>query len=198
MNTYIKHSEDDSLTHYGVKGMKWKKRKAKALDIAWEIAHPVRGGDHVTEYNGDYRIVTNEGRRKKTKKEYELKDGKWKKTYGATTDKKTGKKKLDKATQKKKDAARRKKAEKKVREAIDDFKYGKTYDFPKKMYSKKTHKQTSVRGTKPKKVTSYESHTRLKGIDIYDPNRFQKRFEAMVNEKDRPKKYRRNKRTIKY
>ena len=30
MSTYIKHSEDDSLTHYGVKGMKWKNRKAYA------------------------------------------------------------------------------------------------------------------------------------------------------------------------
>lgn len=29
MNTYIKHSEDDSLTHYGVKGMTWRKRKKK-------------------------------------------------------------------------------------------------------------------------------------------------------------------------
>ena len=28
MSKYIKHSEDDSLTHYGVKGMKWKKRKS--------------------------------------------------------------------------------------------------------------------------------------------------------------------------
>lgn len=29
MNTYIKHHDDNALTHYGVKGMKWKKRKTK-------------------------------------------------------------------------------------------------------------------------------------------------------------------------
>lgn len=29
MNTYIKHSEDDSLTHYGVKGMRWRHHKHK-------------------------------------------------------------------------------------------------------------------------------------------------------------------------
>lgn len=34
MSTYIKHSEDDSLTHYGVKGMKWRKRKGKQKDAA--------------------------------------------------------------------------------------------------------------------------------------------------------------------
>lgn len=31
------------LAHYGVKGMKWRKRKNKALDIAWEVAHPISG-----------------------------------------------------------------------------------------------------------------------------------------------------------
>lgn len=31
MSTYIKHSEDDSLTHYGVKGMKWKKGRKTPL-----------------------------------------------------------------------------------------------------------------------------------------------------------------------
>lgn len=197
MNTYIKHSEDDSLTHYGVKGMKWRKRKNKILDKAWEIAHPIKGATDTLTV-GDFKEVEKEGRRYKNHTEYVYKNGKWVKDSSYKINKKTGKKTYDKATQKKRAAAKRRKAEEKVREAIDDFKYGKAYDFPKKMYSKETHKQTSIRGTKPKKVTSYKSHTRLKGIDLYNPVREKERFNAMIDKKDRPKKYRRNKRTIKY
>lgn len=40
MSIYIKHSEDDSLTHYGVKGMKWKhhKYRDKLLGLAERYA----------------------------------------------------------------------------------------------------------------------------------------------------------------
>lgn len=33
MTTYIKHSDDDSLTHFGVKGMKWKKGRKTRYDL---------------------------------------------------------------------------------------------------------------------------------------------------------------------
>lgn len=113
MSTYIKHSEDDSLTHYGVKGMKWKKRKAKALDIAWELRHPLRGSTHTTTYEsldpngwGD-RYERNENRRSITTKTYEKENGKWK--YKGS---KTVKKKLKKKPSKKNTSAGKKAVDK--------------------------------------------------------------------------------------
>lgn len=37
MNTYIKHSEDDSLTHYGIKGMKWKKGRKTPIKNPFSV-----------------------------------------------------------------------------------------------------------------------------------------------------------------
>lgn len=59
MNTYIKHSEDDSLTHYGVKGMKWKKgRKTPTLE---EL-------ERMRRQSGEYLSRTADSAKEKVKK----------------------------------------------------------------------------------------------------------------------------------
>lgn len=91
-NTYIKLTDNNSdfLTHYGVKGMKWRKRKEKVLDVAWEIAHPLRGATN--EHQLDNEIVERkESRRTKTTKTYRIENGKKKLITSKTIDKKTGK-----------------------------------------------------------------------------------------------------------
>ena len=45
----IKPDLDDSLKHYGVKGMKWTKRKAGAKSIGSKI-HDVLNADHYDEF----------------------------------------------------------------------------------------------------------------------------------------------------
>ena len=42
MNTYIKHSEDTSLTHFGIKGMKWKKGRKTPEQKPMSFADRIR------------------------------------------------------------------------------------------------------------------------------------------------------------
>lgn len=42
MSTYIKHSDDDSLTHFGIKGMKWKKGRKTPEQKPMSFADRIR------------------------------------------------------------------------------------------------------------------------------------------------------------
>lgn len=42
MNTYIKHSDDNSLTHFGIKGMKWKKGRKTPEQKPMSFADRIR------------------------------------------------------------------------------------------------------------------------------------------------------------
>lgn len=56
MSTYIKHSEDDSLTHYGVKGMKWRKRKKKNNEWSERVMYDAGGSsrlDRIRPFHDD-------------------------------------------------------------------------------------------------------------------------------------------------
>lgn len=85
MNMYIKHSEDDSLTHYGVKGMKWRKKKgSKILDSFGDVASGVKAETHYRKkekalgrpYGSVYNGESREKIKNKFRKKSELKSRK--------------------------------------------------------------------------------------------------------------------------
>lgn len=146
MSTYIKHSEDDSLTHYGIKGMKWRKGR-KSIPII-----------------GDY---------------FERK----------RIEEQKAKKKAAAAKKAKSDAKAKRRIENTLRNLKSETLYGKPYSKPKVWYKKnKTKHQTGMRGTPQKNISTYNSSTKFKGLNLLDPA--YERARLNYTEKT-PKKYKR-------
>ena len=178
MNTYIKHSEADSLTHYGVKGMKW--RKGRKTPTLKEIERMRReAGQHINSYA---KSIKNKA--KKTWKNSLSSIAKGKKKagiileYGSVKNYKKYKKQLRDSEKFLKENQRIHKqavSEAKIRRAVRDFKeeteYGKPYGTPKVWYKKnKTKHQTGVRGTPQKKISTYSKSTKFKGLSFTNPS----------------------------
>jgi hypothetical protein len=109
MSTYIKHSEDDSLTHYGVKGMKWRKRKAKK-DAAFYYGQDkaYAKADRLYDKNKVYRKVMDHYGPENNSKSARRFRKTWNKAFDAYASAQSGKyraakalKKLNKKTSKK-------------------------------------------------------------------------------------------------
>lgn len=101
MSTYIKHSEDDSLTHYGVKGMKWKNRKAKK-DAAFYYGQDkaYAKADRLYDKNKVYRKVMDHYGPENNSKSARRFRKTWNKAFDVYASAQSGKYRADKAFKK--------------------------------------------------------------------------------------------------